>query len=375
MKQAIINSNMFDVKTGTIKDNMTILWEGNTIKEVGENINLSSDVNIIDGAGSFITPGLINGATLLGLKEYGVRWEGDDTFEASGTEQPSLSVIDGIYPFDKGFSKARSAGITTVHVLPGPENVISGITSVIKTTGSVIDEMVVNAQHGLSISLGEVPKQAFSKKFKQPLTRMRIASIIRDRLRKVLYKEKLEGIEDRIVSDILEKKAPMYIRAHRLDDILTAVRLKEEFDINVTLVHATEAHLATDTLIKAEIPVLVGPYYASRLREEIESLHPSHASILKEAGLSFALTTHTIRNLPLEGSLSVREGLSSSDALYALTLGPAKILGISESLGSIEPGKQADIVIWNGEPLELKSNVTQTIISGETVYKREDQSK
>lgn len=369
MKRAIVNSNLFDVQTGVVRENTTIIWEDKIIKEIGQNISIPSDAEVIDSTGYYVTPGLINSYTHIGLKEHGVRWEGEDAFEASGTIQSHLSVIDGIYPFDKNFKVARAAGVTTAHVSASPENVISGKTAIIKTNGTVVDEMIVQAEHGMSISFGEIPKKAHVQRFKKPLTRMRIASIIRDQLRKVQYKEEWND-EDVLINKILEKKVPMYIRAHRSDDIVTAIRLKKEFDINIILVHATDAKEIIDVLRESEIPVLLGPFYSSKSRAEVENLHPSTAATLNDAGIPFALATPSVRNLPLEGALTVREGLPAKDALYALTMGAAEILGISEQLGSLEVGKEADIVIWNGDPLELKSNVEQTIIGGSTVYNR-----
>lgn len=375
MKQAIVNGLLYDVKTGIVNKGMTIVWENGKISNVGPDIEVPADASIIDAAGRYVTPGLIDSFSMIGLKEYGVRWEGDDSNEASGTIHPHLSVIDGINPFDKTFELAREYGVTTSHVTPGPQSVIGGKTAIIKTTGTVIDEMVLDPAHGLSISLGEVPKSAYREKFKTPLTRMRIAYMIRKQLRKAQYDDESEVYADELFQKILNKKASLFIRAHRADDIMTAIRIKREFDIHVVLVHATEAYLVLEDLVNAEIPVIAGPFYNPKSREELINLHPSTSKKIYDANIPFSFISNAIRNLSLEGSLSIREGIPFNKALRALTLEAAQILGISDQVGTLEKGKEADIVLWDGEPLELKTNVYQTIIGGSTVYQRRGASK
>lgn len=369
MKRAIVNCSMLDVQTGLLHENTTIFWVDGVIKGVGPNIELPSDVETIDGRNLFVTPGLINGFTQIGLEEFGMRWEGDDAYEASGPNHPNLSVIDGINPFDKAFPEARAAGITTVHVSPGPENVISGATAIIKTIGTVADEMAVQTSHGLAVSLGEFPRRAFASKHKKPLTRMGIAAMIREQLRKTSL-NLANTSETHILRRVLQKKASVYVQVHRADDILTAIRLKEEFDLDLVLVHATEAGEIID-LLPNNIPIMAGPFYSSSQSLETKKLHPYTAVQLHEAKIPFSLVTSVVRNLSIEAGLTIREGLSEQEALYALTLGAARILGISDRLGSIEAGKDADFVLWAGRPLEITTPIHQTIIAGQTVYHRE----
>lgn len=366
---------MVDVENGHTHDAMTIMWKNGTIIEVGQQVEVPSDVEVIEGKGRYVTPGLINTYTHLGLKEVGVRWEGNDAYEAADTSQPHLSVIDGIYPFDKGFKYACASGVTTVHVSPGAEHVIAGQTAIIKTYGTVIDDMIIEKQHGLAISLGEIPKKAYYNKHKRPITRMGIASLIRKQLEKARYHVEGDDETRHIFNRVLDKELPLYVRAHRMDDIVTAVRLKEEFNIHVVIVHGTEAEQATTLLKKFDVPILTGPFYSSKLRPEMNNLHPSSVTKLHEAELSYAISTPTVKNLALEGALAEREGLFRKDALFAMTLGAAQILGISNKLGSIEVGKQADLVIWDGQPLELKTAVQQTICDGTIVYRKEGRSE
>lgn len=372
MKRAIVNCHMVDVEEGDIKTNMTIVWENETIIEIGQHVDLNSCADVIDGTGYFVSPGLVNGYTHLGLKEVGVRWEGNDAYEASGLVQPSLSVIDGIYPFDKGFEMARSAGVTTAHVCPGPENIIGGLSAIIKTYGKVIDDMVVKKNQGLSVSLGDIPIKAYYNQTKKALTRMGVASTIRKKLTNALYSSSKDNgdQEVEVFKKILKREIPLYVVAHRSDDILTAIRLKEEFSIEIVLIGLTESTDVMEKLRLANISVLTGPFYRTKTREELKKLSPYTAVELNEATIPYGIVTPSVRNLSLEGALVERAGLTNMEAIYALTLGAANILGIADQIGSIKVGKTADLVIWDGEPLELTTPVHETICDGLTVYKR-----
>lgn len=368
--KAIHNCTLYDVRSKSILENITILWKNGIIFDVCENKQVPEDTEVIDGEGLFVTPGLIHTFSQVGLREYGLRWAGDDSSETSEFIQPNLSVVDGINPFDEAFNVARKFGVTIAHVAPGPENVISGKTAIIKTDGTIVDEMIIDSEHGLSVSFGEIPKRSYNAKHKTRLTRMRIAQTIRDYIRKALYDG--ENCEAKsIFKKIIEKKVPLYIRAHRSDDIATAIRLKKEFNIDIVIVHGTESFKLVEQLNSANIPVIAGPFYSPKSREELKHLHPSTGKKLHEGNVKYTLMSQAIRNVSLEGALSVREGLDVLTALRSLTLDAAEILGIDEKYGSIEIGKVANIVLWDNPPLELTTNVKETISHGVTVYKRE----
>jgi imidazolonepropionase-like amidohydrolase len=380
MKKAIINSHVYDSQSGSFLQDTTILWSDGVIKEIGSHVEVPNDAEVIDGTGKFVTPGLIDAYTQLGLKESGVRWEGDDTHELSDSSQGMLSVIDGIYPLDTSFEEARANGITTVHVAPGPYNVISGQTAIIKTAGSVIDEMIVRARYGLAVSLGEQPKKLNRETLIYPLTRMGIAALLRSELRKAKYApEETSDERTTLFQKVIQRKAPLFIRAYRTDDIMTALRLKEEFDINLVLVHAIEGSNVKEQIVHAEVPVLAGPFFQDRSRFELKNLDPSTSVHLQQAGVSMALITDhptsAIRNLSLEIALAVREGMSKKDAIDKVTLSAAKLLDLDETVGSIEVGKAADFALWDKEPFELTSRVSQTFIDGQAVYSREGGAK
>lgn len=374
MKRAIINAKLYDVRRLKVQENKTIIWEDSVIKSVNDDVNLPNDVEVIDAKGCSVTPGLISSYTYLGLKEQGIGWEGNDSFEASGTNQVNLRAIDGIYPFDRAFNSARSEGITTAHVFPGPEHIIAGMTTIIKPYGNSIRHMAVQNVHGLAISLGEIPKRANIDKSNEPKTRMGIASLIREQFRKAKYRIHEDEYAYEILSKALSRKIPVYIQAHRSDDIATAIRLTKEFNLNTILVHATEAEPVIKLLEKAQIPILAGPFYTLKLNYEKKNVHPSTITYLNDINVPLGLINPLAKALTIEGALAIREGISAMDALYFLTLGSANILGLADKIGSIEPNKQADIVIWNGPPLELTSSINKTIINGHTVYKQEDDS-
>jgi imidazolonepropionase-like amidohydrolase len=380
MKRAIVNGHVYDSKSRAFQPDTTILWIDGVIKEVGQHVELASDVETIDGSGCFVTPGLIDCFTQLGLRESGVRWEGDDSHEPSLSNQEMLSVVDGIYPFDTSFEDARANGITTVHVAPGGENVISGQTALIKTRGSVIDEMTVKDRYGLSVSFGELPKRVNRDSFQSPLTRMGIAALLRQQLSKAQQSlGKNEADERSILHKVLQKEAPLFIRAHRADDIMTALRFKEEFPIQLVLVHAIEAGPISEKIAKAEVPVFAGPFFQDRSRYELKNLHPSTSLQLHRAGVPFAfITDHptsAIRNLALEVVLAIRAGMEKADAIHTVTLGAATLLGMESKVGSIEAGKEADFVMWDAEPFELLTRVNRTFIDGAEVFTRGGEGK
>jgi imidazolonepropionase-like amidohydrolase len=381
MKKAIINSHVYDSKLGSFQPDTTILWQDGVILEVGQHLEVPSDAEIIDGKGCFVTPGLIDTFTQLGLRESGVRWEGDDSHEVADSNQVLLSVIDGIYPFDQGFEEARANGVTTVHVAPGPENVISGQTAIIKTKGNVIDDMVVQARYGLAVSFGEIPKRLRREAFQSPLTRMGVAALLREQLRNIQFSKDRNEEDERnaLLHKVLQKEAPLFVRAHRADDIMTALRFKEEFSIELVLVHATEANQIVDKIAESKVPVFAGPFFQDRSRYELKRLDPSTSMHLHQAGVPFSLITDhptsAIRNIGLEVVLAIREGMEKSDAIHSLTLGAAKLLGIDSKLGSIETGKEADIVVWDDEPFELLTRVNRTFIHGEEVFTKGGEGK
>lgn len=349
------------------------------------------DAEVIDAKGKFIYPGFIDAHTHLGLWEDGMGSEGADGNEETDPITPHLNPIDGINPMDKTFVEAYSGGITSVCVTPGSANVIGGQCIAIKTYGKRIDKMIIKNPVAAKIAFGENPKTCYGSDEKAPQTRMAIAAMLRENLKKAqeyleeidLYEEDEDDDRDRPEYDIklegllpvLKKEVPFKVHAHRADDIFTAIRIGKEFDLNLTLDHCTEGHLIVEELVEENYPVIVGPSLSERSKIELRNLTFETAGKLSNAGLEVCLMTDhpviPVQYLPMCAGIAVKHGMTEERALEAITINPAKVLGIDNRVGSIEVGKDADLVIWDGSPLEINSNVVCTIIDGKVVYSNE----
>lgn len=339
---------------------------------------------IIQAGGKWILPGFIDAHCHLGLGEEVYRFEGDDLNEMTDPLTPELRAIDGINPEDRGFRDARQGGITAVFTCPGSANVVGGTGVVVKTAGRTVDEMIVREPAGLKAAFGENPKFAYGEQKKMPMTRMGTAALLRQVLVDARnYKEKLEldkkdpdksperslGME--AVNLVLEKKIPLRAHAHRADDIMTAIRIAQEFNIDLVLDHCTDGHKIADILKKYNYPAVVGPSFVNRAKVELKDKTFKTPGILAREGIKVAIMTdHSvipIEHLPLCAALAVRNGMIEKDALQAITIWPAEILGVKDRIGSLETGKDADIVIWDGHPLSLDSTPETVIIDGRIV--------
>ncbi|MEG2246048.1 MAG: amidohydrolase [Romboutsia sp.] len=385
---------MIFIKNGTINTITNkilkgdILIENGKIKEIGQNIVAPFDAEIIDADGKQVFPGFIDAHTHLGLWEDGMGFEGADGNEETDPITPHLNPIDGINPMDNTFTEAVQGGITSVCTTPGSANVMGGQCIAIKTFGRRIDNMVIKNPVASKIAFGENPKSCYGRDEKMPQTRMAIASLLRENLKKA--EEYLEEIElymehedhDKPEYDIrmeslipvLKGEIPFKVHAHRADDMFTAIRIAKEFDIKITLDHCTEGHLIAQDLLEEGYPVIVGPSLSERSKIELRNLTFATAGILSNTGINVSLTTDhpviPVQYLPICAGIAVKHGMKQEKAIEAMTINPAKTLGIDDKVGSIEVGKDADIVIWDGSPLEIQSNVLFTIINGKIVYKR-----
>ena len=382
IKNGIINT----ITNGVFKGN--ILIEGKKIVEIGKEIEAPLDVEIIDAEGKYVFPGFIDAHTHLGLWEDGMGFEGADGNEETDPITPQLNPIDGINPMDRTFEEAVQGGITAVCTTPGSANVMGGECIAIKTYGRRIDNMVIKNPVASKIAFGENPKSCYGRDEKTPQTRMAIASLIRENLKKAEeYLEEIELYEEHEDHDrpeydikmeslipVLRKEIPFKVHAHRADDMFTAIRIAKEFDLKLTLDHCTEGHLIVEELVEEGYPVIVGPSLSERSKIELRNLTFDTAGILSNAGAQVSLMTDhpviPIQYLPICAGIAVKHGMKKEKAIEAITINPAKTLGIQDRVGSLEVGKDADIVIWDGCPLEIQSNVLFTIIDGKIVYKR-----
>ncbi|CEH35928.1 amidohydrolase [Romboutsia lituseburensis] len=382
----IKNGTINTITNGIVEEDIII--ENGKIVAIGKNLDVPSDAQVIDADGKFVFPGFIDAHTHLGLWEDGMGFEGADGNEETDPITPHLNPIDGINPMDNTFKEAVQGGITAVCTTPGSANVMGGQCIAIKTFGRRIDKMVIKNPVASKIAFGENPKSCYGRDEKMPQTRMAIASLLRENLKKAeeyldemdLYMEHEDhdkpeyDIRMESLLPVLKREVPFKVHAHRADDIFTAIRIAKEFDLKLTLDHCTEGHLIVEDLVEEGYPVIVGPSLTEKSKIELRNLTFDTAGILSNAGLDICLMTDhpviPVQYLPLCAGIAVKHGMKKEKALEAITINPAKTLGIDDAVGSIEVGKDADIVIWDGCPLEIQSNVLHTIIDGKLVYNR-----
>jgi imidazolonepropionase-like amidohydrolase len=350
---------------------------------------LQADVIKIDANKGYVLPGLIDAHSHIGMWEDAVGFEGDDGNESTDPVTPHLRAIDAVYHADRAFVEAYESGVTTVVTGPGSANVIGGQFAALKTYGRSVDEMVLKHPVAMKVAFGENPKTVYNEKHQAPMTRMATAAILRESLFKAKeYKElwdnynkepeeldkpefdfKLEAL-----LQVLNKEIPLKAHAHRADDIMTAVRIAKEFDVNITLDHCTEGYLIKEILAETGLPAIVGPMLTDRSKIELRNQNLKTPAILSKQGIKIAIMTDhpcvPVQHLCLCAAIAAREGMDEKQALRAITINPAEIIGISDRVGSLQKGKDADIVIYDGKPLELKSQVQKTIINGAIVYER-----
>lgn len=388
---------MLYIKNGRIKTmagaeypNGQILIENGKIKAVGENVERPEGAEEIDASGHLVTPGMIDAHCHIGLLGSALRWEGEDANEEMDPITPHLRGIDSIDPLDECFENARKGGITAVAAGPGSGNVIGGSFAALKTYGKRVDDMVMVQPLAMKIAFGENPKSSYGLKGKSPYSRMAIAALLREALFKAeRYAEALDEYEKSESSDkkrppfdmkmeallpVIRKQIPLKAHVHRADDICTAIRVAKEFGLKLTIDHCTEGHLIADVLAEEGFPVLIGPTLGDKTKPEVRNRTFDTVKILSDAGLKVAIITDApvipIERLPLCAGYAIAAGLKEEKAWECITINPAQIMGVDDRVGSIEPGKDADIVIHSGNPLtDIASHALYTIIDGKIVYK------
>ena len=372
---------------GEIIKKGSILIEGSKIKEIGEDLQAPEGAEIIEAEGKLVFPGMIDAHCHLGLWEDSIGFEGADGNEMTDPVTPHLRAIDGINPSDITFTEAVEGGITAVATGPGSANVIGGQFAAIKTYGNRVDDMIIKEPIAMKVAFGENPKRVYNDKKKAPSTRMATAAILRDTLTKAnRYKEKLleaNGDKTKLPNydskleallPVLEGRIPLKAHAHRADDIFTAIRIAKEFNLKITLEHCTEGHLIADQLAAEGHYAIVGPSFGFRTKFELKNKSFDTPGVLSRAGVKVAIMTDhpviPVQYLPMCAALSWKSGMEEEEALKAITIYPAEILGLEDRIGSIEVGKDADIVIWEGHPFDLQAKVLYTIIDGRIVFQR-----
>ena len=377
----IKNAKILTSPARTAETEMILIKDGKFIA-IGSDLEIPQNAQIIDAQGNIVTPGLIDVHTHLGVHEEGAGQIGHDYNETSSDIVPEVRAIDGINPDETGFQDARKFGITTVQIMPGSANVIGGEMAVLKTAGNVVDEMIIKNPSGLKAAMGENPKRFHGSKGKVPTTRMGVAGRLRSKLidgQNYIQKlaagtaERDLGLEH--VAKVLRKEIPLRVHAHRADDIATALRIKKEFDIDMTIEHCTEGHKITRFIAEHDVRVSVGPTMSTRSKYELKDKGWHTVVALAQEGIPISLTTDHpvvgIEHLMTSAILAIKNGLPETTALEAITLNAAKHLGVEDRVGSIEEGKDADFVIWNGDPFDLRTTISATYIDGHCVYQQD----
>lgn len=384
MKKTLIKNAKIYTMSGDVFENGSVLFD-DKILYVGDESNFEAE-EVIDVNGKIVMPGLIDAHCHVGMFEDSLGFEGDDGNEDSDPITPHLRAIDGINPFDRGFSEAREAGVTTVVTGPGSANPVGGQFAAVKTAGICIDDMIVKSPAAMKFALGENPKCVYNEKDEAPVTRMGTMALIRELLIKSQnYMQQLDEWEDdsdnndkpefdmklEAMIPVLKKEIPVKIHAHRADDICSALRLKKEFDIDVTIEHCSDGDAVSSVLEREKVPVMLGPTLSDRSKPELKNLTFATYKNLSDRGIDVAIITDhpeiTIGNLPLCAVMAVKHGMDEKKALEAVTITAAKNCRIEDRVGSLETGKDADIAVFTDLPTRFDSECEMVFIDGNRV--------
>jgi len=367
-------------------DGGTVLVEDGLIVAVGAeaDVDIPDDAEIVDASGTWVLPGFVEAHGHVGVFEEGEGWAGVDVNEMTDPNGARLRALDGINPNDEGFRDALAGGVTTVVVKPGSGNPIGGQTVAVKSWGRTADDMLVREPVSVKSALGENPKRVYGEQKKLPSTRLGVAAVIRDAFTKAQdYRASREhavrenkpferDTTSEILVRVLDGELPWCQHCHRADDIATAIRLSEEFGYELIVNHGTEGHLIADLLAEKDIPVIIGPLIVGRSKVEVRERALRNPGILARAGVRIALTTDhpvvPIDFLVHQATFAVKEGLDTETALRSITVNPAAIMGLSDRVGALKPGLDADLVMWSGDPLDVMSRAVRVFVNGRSVY-------
>jgi len=397
---AITNGKVMTITQGTL-DPGTILVEGGRIVALGQEVVIPEDAEAYDATGKVVMPGLIDAHCHVGIFPDGIGWEYSDGNELTDPITPHLRALDAVHPGDPAFKDLVAAGVTTVLTGPGSGNLVGGQWICLKTAPKPsVEQMVLLEPAGMKMALGENPKRVYGEQKKTPSTRMGNAAILRAALVEAQnYLEKWRryesdragwqasveaGEEDaeapkpperdlklEALGKVLLREMKARIHAHRADDMLTAIRIAEEFNLDLTLEHATEGYKIADILVAKGIPVTAGPILFSRVKYELREMTPKNPGLLAKAGVKVGIQTDemsAVKYLTINAALAVREGMPEEEALKAITVNAAEIIGVENRVGSLEVGKDADIVVFSGHPFDYRTVAELVLINGEAVH-------
>ena len=359
----IRNARVLTMEDDKVIQGGEILMDGGKIVDVGSALS-APGAQVVDARGMYALPGVVDAHCHIGMFEDGMGFEGDDGNEATDPLTPQLRALDAINPMDRCFSEALSCGVTCAATGPGSANVIGGQFLAMKA------------------AFGENPKRVYSGKHQAPETRMATAAILRNALmeaREYLKKKEQGGdkapdfdLKKEMLSKVLTRELLLKCHAHRADDILTAIRIAKEFNLRISLEHCTEGYLIADALKRANVPCILGPLLSDRSKIELRNMSFKAPGILHKAGVRFALMTdHPVipmQYLMVEAGICAREGLDEMEALRAVTLNAAWAIGLDGRLGSLKPGKDADVALYDGHPMDTRTRVKQVYVNGQLAY-------
>lgn len=381
----IKNGLVFLPEEGFVKKD--IQMKDGKILKISDSILNDQGVKEYDASGQYVMPGMIDAHSHIGLFNEAMRWEGEDGNEGSDPVTADMNAMDAINPFDESFEEALRGGVTTACTGPGSANVIGGSFATISLFGKIVDQMVIQYPAAMKCAFGENPKGWYGQSDnKAPMTRMGVGAMLRESLIKAKnYKNKKEEAESKeevfeidpkleALLPVLNKEIPLKAHAHRADDICTAIRIAKEFDVLLTLEHCTEGHMIADYIAENKLCAMVGPTFGSRTKIELKNISFDTARILTEKGIKVSIITdHPVipqGSLNMCAALAMKAGLPEKEALKAVTINPAQVLGIDHLKGELRENMDADVVIWDKHPLDLQAKTERVYILGQEVFGR-----
>jgi len=390
---AITGGRVVPVEGEPIDGGTVLVIDGKIAAVGGPDLKPPPGVDVVDAAGRWVLPGLVDAHTHLGAREEGEGWAGHDTNELTGPIQAHVRVLDAVNPADEGFRDAIAGGVLTAGITPGSGNPIGGQTVAVHCWGRTVDDMVLRSPAGMKSALGENPKRVLGERRVNPSSRLGTAAAIRGALVDALnYMEKDENqsserdrlppsrdLKHEALARVLRREIPWRQHCHRADDIATALRLADEFGYDLVIDHGTEGYLIADKIAAAGVPVVAGPLITARSKVELRNRTMANPGLLAAAGVTVAIATDhpvvPIHLLIVQAALAVRDGLDRDTALRAVTITPARIMRVADRIGSLTPGKDADLAIWSGDPLDIMSRVEVAYIGGREVYRYDRASR
>ncbi len=366
-----------DIENGSV-----LIGDDGKIIAVGESIEAPEGATVIDAEGRLVTPGCVEAHCHIGLDNEAVGWEGRDYNESCDPITPHMRAIDSIYPQDEAFGNALRGGVTTACTGPGSANVVGGSFAVIKLSGNRVDNMIVKHPAAMKCAFGENPKRVYGQSKKSPVTRMATAALLRELLfksrRYLADKEAGKDVFDmklEAMIPVMKGEIPLKAHAHRADDILTSIRIAKEFGVKLTLDHCTDGSVIADELAKEGYPAFVGPSLGNKSKVELINKSFNTPAVLTEAGVDVSIITDApvipLQHLPMCAGLAAEAGLGYEDAWHAITINPARALEIADRVGSLEAGKDGDVVIWTADPItSVGAESYVTVVDGKIAYSK-----